>query len=117
MPIALLYVFQGKVDNGGFRYPLETDLPGWPPYSAFVEAYRAIGANEAAKALEEAVAMFPFDHPEYKAEARCEFMSSLEEDSLFEQLSDKVCGDDTIWKRMDDISQITMTSSLHLSLQ
>ena len=102
VPIALLYMFQGMVDNGGFQYPMETDFPGCPPYSAFVEAYRQIGAKEAATALEQAVALFPFEHPEYEAEARCAFMSSLEEDSLFQQLSDKVCGDDTIWKSMDE---------------
>ena len=102
VPIALLYMFQGTVDNGGFQYPMETDFPGCPPYSAFVEAYQRIGANEAAKALEQAVALFPFDHPEHKAQARCEFFGSLEEGSLFEQLSDKVCGDESIWKRMDE---------------
>jgi len=102
VPIALLYMFQGMVDNGGFQYPMETDFPGCPPYSAFVESYRKIGANEAAAALEQAVALFPFEHPEHNAEARCAFMSSLEEDSLFEQLSDKVCGDDSIWKCMDE---------------
>jgi hypothetical protein len=101
-PVALLYMFQGMVDNGGFRYPMETDLPGCPPYSAFVDAYRKIGAPEAAAALEQAVALLPFDHPEHKADARCEFMGTLEEDSPFDQLSDKVCGDETIWTRMDE---------------
>jgi hypothetical protein len=101
-PIALLYMFQGMVDNGGFRYPMETDFPGFPPYSAFVDAYRAIGATEAASALEQAVALFTFDHPECSAEQRCEFMASQDEDSLFEQLSNKVCGDESIWKCMDE---------------
>ena len=100
-PIALLYMFQGMVDNGGFRYPMESDFPGCPPYSAFVDAYRQIGANGAADALERAVALFPFPHPEHQAEARCEFMDQLEEDNLFEQMSDKVCGDESVWKCMD----------------
>jgi hypothetical protein len=106
-PIALLYTFQGMVDNGGFRYPMENDFPGNPPYSLFVEAYRRIGALDAAEALAQAVALFPFDSPECKAEARNKFMDSLGTDSEFEnsefcKLSDRVCGDGTIWKRMDE---------------
>ena len=101
-PIALLYMFQGMVDNGGFRYPMETDFPGYPPYSDFVDAYQTIGASAAATALEKAIAMFPFGHPEQNAEARNQFLSSLPEDSEFFELSDKVCGDDTVWKCMDE---------------
>jgi hypothetical protein len=101
-PIALLYMFQGMVDNGGFQYPMENNFPGCPPYSAFVDAYRSIGALEAATALEQAVALFPFDHPERNEDARCEFFESIEEDSLFDQLSRKVCGDESIWKSMDE---------------
>jgi hypothetical protein len=106
-PITLLYMFQGMVDNGGFRYPMETDFPGNPPYSLFVDAYRQVGALEAAEALEKAVALFPFGFPEQNANARNQFMSSLGDDTDFEEsefsrLSDRVCGDETIWKRMDD---------------
>jgi hypothetical protein len=106
-PIALLYMFQGMVDNGGFRYPMETDFPGNPPYSAFVDAYRQIGSLDAAEALEQAVALFPFEHPEHNADARNQFLDSLGdgdefEDSEFSRLSDRVCGDETIWKRMDE---------------
>ena len=103
-PIALLYMFQGMVENGGFRYPMETDFPGFPPYSAFVDAYRTIGATEAASGLEQAVALFPFDNPECKAEERCEFMASQSEDSFrFKQLSDTVVRDrKSIWKCMDE---------------
>jgi hypothetical protein len=105
-PIALLYMFQGMVDNGGFRYPMESDFPGNPPYSEFVEAYRRIGAADAAEALEKAVALFPFDHPECNSEARNQYFDSLGDDefenSQFSQLSDRVCGDQTIWTRMDE---------------
>ena len=94
-PIALLYAFQGMVDNGGFRYPLESDAPGSPPYSIFSDAYRRIGAPEAAAALDRAVSLFPFEHPEQNADARNEFMNE------FDQLSDTVCGDENIWKLMN----------------
>jgi hypothetical protein len=105
-PIALLYMFQGMVDNGGFRYPMETDFPGNPPYSEFVEAYRRIGAEDAAVALNQAVALFPFQHPERDAEARNRYFESLGDDefehSEFNQLSDRVCGDKKIWELMDE---------------
>ncbi|XWK65106.1 DUF4375 domain-containing protein [Tunturiibacter empetritectus] len=101
-PIALLYMFQGMVDNGGFRYPMETDFPGHPPYSVFVDAYRNIGAPDAAAALEKAVALFPFARPELDANARNEFMPHLGDDHEFNDLSDRVCGDETIWRRMDE---------------
>jgi hypothetical protein len=101
-PIAALYGFQGMVDNGGFRYPLEADWPGNPPYSLFVDAYRRIGAKDAADAFERAVSLFPFKHPEWNADARNEFMPRLGDDHEFNDLSDRVCGDKTIWKRMDE---------------
>jgi hypothetical protein len=106
-PIALLYMFQGMVDNGGFRYPMENDFPGNPPYSLFVDAYRQIGALHAAAALEQAVALFHLDFPEHNAGARNKYFDSLGEydefdESEFGKLSDRVCGDETIWKRMDE---------------
>ena len=105
-PIALLYMFQGMVDNGGFRYPLGFDFPG-TSCTDFVDAYRSIGAQEAAAALEQAVAMFPFPASGSDATARNQFFASFKdidefEHSEFNQLSDRVCGDETIWKLMDE---------------
>jgi hypothetical protein len=101
-PIALLYMFQGMVDNGGFRYPMENDFPGNPPYSLVSGAYRQIGALEAGEALDKAVALFSFERPEQNAEARNQFLDSLEDGNEFEELGDRVCGDETIWKLMDE---------------
>jgi len=101
-PIALLYMFQGMVDNGGFRYPMGFNFPGNPPYSTISDAYRKIGAIDAGDALDKAVALFPFANPEQDADARNQFMGSLEDGSEFEKLSDQVCGDETIWKQMDE---------------
>ncbi|HLI77132.1 MAG TPA: hypothetical protein VKV02_09315, partial [Acidobacteriaceae bacterium] len=53
-PIALLYTVQAMIDNGGFRYFFEGDMPFQPPYSVVVDAYRTIGATEAANHLETA---------------------------------------------------------------
>lgn len=100
-PVALLYTFQAMVDNGGFRFPMENDFPGTPSYSIFVDAYRRIGATAAAAALEQAVALFPFEHPERNADARNAFLDSLQEDSEFESLSSQVCGDENVWRLMD----------------
>ena len=62
--VAVIYSAQGVIDNGGLRYFFENDWPGQPPYSAFSEAYRAIGASPEARAIEAGAAMFPFPTPE-----------------------------------------------------
>ena len=92
---------QGMIDNGGFRYPLEGDFPFTPPYSVFSDAYRTIGADDAANRLDKAVAMFPFPHPERETEQRNQFMDGLKEDDEFFLLGDAVCGDETIWQLLD----------------
>ncbi len=106
-PIALLYMFQGMVDNGGFRYPMENDLPGQPSYSLISDAYRAIGSADAGEALDKAVALFSFPNPELNAEARNEYFDSLGEYEEFDasdfgKLSDKVCGNRKVWTNMDE---------------
>jgi hypothetical protein len=101
-PVALLYMFQGMVDNGGLRYPLETDFPGYPPYSIFVEAYRKIGAPKSADALSKAIALFPFEKPEQDSEARNAFMPVLGDDHEFNELSDQIGAAEDIWNCMDE---------------
>ena len=90
------------IDNGGFRYLFENDFPFQPPYSLFSGAYRKIGAFGAADRLDRAVALFPFKNPETKAEARNEFMDSLDENSEFFALGYEVCGDDGVWMLMEE---------------
>ncbi|GAA3754221.1 DMP19 family protein [Terriglobus aquaticus] len=101
-PPILLMTMQAKIDNGGIRYPMEGDFPFTPPYSVFADAYRAIGANDAADRFDEAVAMFPFEHPEREADKREEFMSSLDDDHRFFQLGNALCGDESIWRLLDE---------------
>lgn len=55
--VAIIYTVQGMFDNGGFRYIFENDFPFSPPYSLFSDAYRRIGAIEAADLLDKAVAI------------------------------------------------------------
>lgn len=100
-PVVLLMTMQGMIDNGGFRYPLEWDFPFTPPYSVFSDAYRTIGAQDAANRLDKAVAMFPFPYPERESEQRNQFMDGLKEDDEFFLLGDAVCGDETIWQLLD----------------
>jgi hypothetical protein len=100
-PIALLYTFQAMVDNGGFQYPMETNFPFDPPYSAFSAAYRQIGATNAAESLDKAIALFPFSNPHLDSQKRLEFFASIPEDHEFYVLSDLVCGDETVWTLME----------------
>jgi hypothetical protein len=82
-PVAILYTVQAIVDNGGFRYLFENEYD--EPYSVFAEAYRTIGAHDAADFLERAVARFPFKDPHNDRDARLEFMDTLDEtDEMFE---------------------------------
>jgi hypothetical protein len=97
-PIAFLLTVQGTIDNGGFRYIFENDFRFSPPYSDFVDAYRQIGATDAADCLEKAVALFPFENPHLDAEARNQYMDSLAETDLMFQLGDMVCGDERVWE-------------------
>lgn len=55
---------QGVIDNGGLRYFFENDWPGQPPYSTFAAAYRAIGCESEAMAIDKAVMLFAFPCPE-----------------------------------------------------
>jgi len=101
-PVALLYTFQAMVDNGGFRYIFENNFPFSPPYSTFSGAYRQIGATAAADRLDKAVAFFPFPDPHKHSDARNEFMDSLDESDEFFILGNEVCGDEEIWRLMDE---------------
>ncbi|HEY5254109.1 MAG TPA: DUF4375 domain-containing protein [Acidobacteriaceae bacterium] len=101
-PIAILYTVQAMVDNGGFRYLFEGDFPFSPPYSAFAAAYREIGASDIADLLERAVALFPFENPHLNSEGRNNYMDSLQESDPLFLLGDMVCGDERVWKLMEE---------------
>jgi hypothetical protein len=97
---------QGVIDNGGLHYFFAADFPHHPPYATFVAAYRAIGADAAAAALERAAALFPFASPERDIAARNAFMNTFcrddgrtRPDSPFVQL-DVLCGDNQVWQRL-----------------
>lgn len=103
--IAVLYTVQAIIDNGGFGYLFESDFPVNPPYSAFIEAYRRIGSTDAAVRLEKAVAAFPFPDPHLHQEKRLEYMEGIDEDSEFYQWGDEVCGDETVWRNLEEYAK------------
>ena len=94
--VVLVHAAQGLIDNGGLQYFFESDFPGQPPYSVFVEAYRAIGANGEADALADAVNLFPFADPHRSRERRENFLETFLDggahrpDSPFEPFTDRL---------------------------
>jgi hypothetical protein len=100
--VALIYHAQAIIDNDGFQYLFENDLPFSPPYQLLVDAYRRIGAVGAAAHIEKAVSMFPFTEPHLHQVERDSFMGSLQETHEFFQLGDNVCGDTTVWTALED---------------
>ena len=74
---------QGLIDNGSMTHFFESDFPGNPSYSVFIDAYRQIGADNAAICLEKAVVSFPFDHPERQIDKRKEFMDAHYDEKKF----------------------------------
>jgi hypothetical protein len=82
---------QGIIDNGGFQYFFENDWPENPEYAVFVDAFRRIGAAEAADCIQDAVSMFPSSAPNLDCDMRREHMDFLrEQDGVDESVMDKL---------------------------
>jgi hypothetical protein len=105
-----LYSLQAIIDNGGFQYFFENDLPYLLPYAAVSDAYRRIGARQAADRLDKAVAMFPFENPHVHQDKRLKFMESLDEHDEFFELGDEVCGDETVWAALEEYAKTNAAS-------
>jgi hypothetical protein len=54
---------QGIIENGGFQYLFEGVFETDPHYAGTLAAYRTVGAEECAGALEEALGLFPSGKP------------------------------------------------------
>ena len=100
--VAIIYSVQAIIDNGGFRYLFESDFPMNPSYSEFASAYRRIGSLGAAEKLEKAVAAFPFADPHLHQDKRLQYLETLDEDSEFVQWGDDVCGDENVWRNLEE---------------
>ncbi|HQY87109.1 MAG TPA: DUF4375 domain-containing protein [Tepidisphaeraceae bacterium] len=106
--VFLIQGAQGMIDNGGLQYFFEAEFIGLPPYSAFVEAYQSIGAIEEARAIAKAVRLFPFADPHRFLTRRLEFLEQFLDggahrpDSPFEPFTEKLCGNQKIWRLLDE---------------
>ena len=101
LTVVLITHAQGMIDNGGFRYFFETDQPGQPQYKVYSDAYRRIGAAKAADLLDLAVALFPFEDPHLSSDRRNSYLESLDESDELFTMGYEVCGDETIWVRLE----------------
>ena len=100
--IAIVYSVQGVIDNGGLSYLFENDWPGQPPYTLFVDAYRAIGQAAQAEAIAAAVRCFPFEEPEKHHARRMAFLASEEADRL---VAIEEGDSDAIWDALADFAR------------
>jgi hypothetical protein len=105
--VVLVHAAQGIIDNGGLQYFFESDFPGQPSYSVFVDAYRTIGASEEAQALADAVKLLPFANPHRFRVRRDKFLEQFQDggahrpDSPFEPFTDKLCGNKNVWPLLE----------------
>ena len=105
--VVLVHAAQGLIDNGGLQYFFESDFPGQPPYSVFVEAYRTIGANGEAQVLADAVKLFPFAAPHRFQARRDKFLETFLDggahrpDSPFKPFTDTLCGNANVWRLLE----------------
>ena len=105
--VVLVHAAQGIIDNGGLQYFFESDFPGSPPYSVFIDAYHTIGAYSEAQALADAVDLFPFANPHQLQARRDEFLKRFRDgvghrpDSPFEPYTDRLCGNMNVWRLLE----------------
>jgi hypothetical protein len=86
---------QGVIDNGGLQYFFENDWPENPPYALFIDAFRRIGAQQAADCIQDAVEMFPSKSPHLDYQMRRDYMDSLrakegDEESVVDKLGGRI---------------------------
>jgi len=68
---------QTIIDNRGFKYFFESDFSSTPDYQLFVDAYRAIGAEESAQGITQALAFFPDNVPPVDANERQKHLAAI----------------------------------------
>jgi hypothetical protein len=93
----LVYAAQGEIDNGGLENFFESPWPSRPPYGAFVEAYRAIGALGEAACLEVAIGLFTVAEPHLEDDRRVEELGRLVAAGRFLPLDERLQGKDAVW--------------------
>lgn len=68
--VTLAWQAKGVVGNGGFAYLFEGDFAGDPGFVYTAGAFKAIGAESAYSAIQEALALFPRSTPHEDIEER-----------------------------------------------
>jgi hypothetical protein len=100
--VVIVQTAQGIIDNGGLEYFYESDFPGNPPYSMFVETFRRIGAEAVASCIEETSHMFPFSQPHLHESRRQQWLDTVKHDEqhAFVRLSRRACGDESAFRKL-----------------
>ncbi len=100
--VVAIYTAQGVIDNGGLEYFYESDFPGNPEYSFFVEAFRRIGAESVASCIEVSSRMFPFARPQLHEARRQQWLDAVKDDESheFARLSRQACGDQSVLPKL-----------------
>jgi hypothetical protein len=103
---------QAIIDGGGLEFFYDADFPNNPPYSAFVDAYRRIGADAAAACIEASAALFPFDEPHLFEPLRQLWLEKfrLDDHAEFAALSERICGDASVWVKLGEYVTIHRTA-------
>jgi hypothetical protein len=101
--VVVIDTAQGIIDNGGLEYFYESDFPGNPPYSFFVDTFRRIGAESVASCIEATSRMFPFSDPHlYEAKRQHWLGDGVKENEAHEfvRLSRMACGDESVFRKL-----------------
>jgi len=99
----LVHSAQGVIDNGGYRYFFESNWPGNPPYSRFIQAYKAIGCDNQAADFGRVADTFPFEAPHLDEEGRNKYMDENldEEEYAVKGWEKNLCGDEEVWRKLE----------------
>lgn len=100
--VVAVYTAQGIIDNGGLEYFYESNFPGNPDYSFFVDAFRRIGAESVASCIEDSSRLFPFPQPQLHEAKRQQWLDGVKDNESHEfvRLSRQACGDQSVIPRL-----------------
>lgn len=95
---------QGIIDNGGLQYFYEVDFEDQCPYPEFADAYRSIGALDAADLFERSWRLFPFVDAHLYEAKRQQWLDLVKEDEdhEFHVLSDRLIGNKSVFPKLED---------------
>ena len=102
-----VYLAQGVIDNGGYRYFFEADWPGKPDYRVFIHAYAAIGCVRQTEDLRRVVESFGFEEPHLHVRFRNAFIEEhYDPDQHHVPLwGDALCGDEEVWDALGEYAE------------